>query len=365
MKLFVLLLCIFLGHCEALRNLGNLASSMNPLNMVFTNRCMEDLGCFYTGGPFFSPPVRPISLPPVNSPKPKFMLFTKTNPSKAYLLEATPRSLQNSPFDPSAQTKFFIHGFKFKLDPQGSQFKTKDALLKQGAHNVFVVDWSDYNGMPYEQAVANTRVIGAVIAKMVNFLTKQAGMSPQNVHLIGHSLGAHIAGYTGERVRNLGRITGLDPAGPYFRRTDPAVRLDPTDAIFVDVIHTNAADIIFSGLGTTDAVGHMDFYPNGGSKQPGCDNAKGEEAPPSNDPTAVFAKHKCPHMRANTYFQESVNPRCRFQAVYCNSYADFESGKCRSSSIVSPMGLHAQKIPRLTAPAKFYLKTKASSPFCQ
>lgn len=38
-----------------------------------------------------------------------------------------------------------------------------------------------------------------------------------------------------------GNFLGLDPAGPYFEGTPPEVRLDPSDANFVDVIHTNAA----------------------------------------------------------------------------------------------------------------------------
>jgi len=40
-------------------------------------------------------------------------------------------------------------------------------------------------------------------------------------------LGSHIAGYAGERVDGLGRITALDPAEPYFQMMPNTVRLDP------------------------------------------------------------------------------------------------------------------------------------------
>lgn len=67
----------------------------------------------------------------------------------------------------------------------------------------------------------------------------------------------------------IGRITGLDPAGPLFETAtgliDPDFRLDSTDAQFVDVIHTSA-----NGFGIIAPIGHADFYPNGIFPQPGC-----------------------------------------------------------------------------------------------
>lgn len=44
-----------------------------------------------------------------------------------------------------------------------------------------------------------------------------------------------------------GCVAALDPAEPHFSQTDPVVRLDPTDAIFVDVIHTDATPFIKGG----------------------------------------------------------------------------------------------------------------------
>ena len=74
------------------------------------------------------------------------------------------------------------------------------------------------------------------------------------MHVVGQSLGAHLASYIGSTLKNmgmgkLGRITGLDPAGPLFEQTDPQVRLDPDDALFVDVIHTDATPLAAGGKG--------------------------------------------------------------------------------------------------------------------
>ena len=59
----------------------------------------------------------------------------------------------------------------------------------------------------------------------------------------------------------------MDAAYPMFGNAEPDGRLDASDAILVDAIHTA------SGLlGFKEPYAHVDFYPNKGTRpQPGCD----------------------------------------------------------------------------------------------
>lgn len=52
---------------------------------------------------------------------------------------------------------------------------------------------------------------------------------------------------------------------PLFITASAENKLDPSDASFVDVIHTNAFV-----QGKVERCGHVDFYMNGGILQPGC-----------------------------------------------------------------------------------------------
>ncbi len=75
--------------------------------------------------------------------------------------------------------------------------------------NIITVDWSDgADELNYMKSVQNIRVVGREVANLIKLMQNQVGMEPARVHLIGHSLGAHAAGYAGKAVRRIGRITG-------------------------------------------------------------------------------------------------------------------------------------------------------------
>ncbi len=102
----------------------------------------------------------------------------------------------------------------------------KDELLTNEDANVFVVDWSGGAfGLLYTRAVANAKRAGL---RLSDFITSTQ-IDKLRAHCVGHSLGAHVCGFAGKKVK-LDRITGLDPAGPLFRNQPAEARLDKADA---------------------------------------------------------------------------------------------------------------------------------------
>jgi hypothetical protein len=79
---------------------------------------------------------------------------------------------------------------------------------------------------------------------LIEKLVKSKNGDPKKFFLVGHSLGAHIMGFAGGYVddainKKVGLIVGLDPARPCFVDRDKKYRLDPTDALLVEAIHTS------------------------------------------------------------------------------------------------------------------------------
>ncbi|XP_074787616.1 endothelial lipase [Athene noctua] len=274
------------------------------------------------------------------------------------------RCLEDCGFNVTAKTFLIIHGwtmsgmFETWLGSLVSalQEREKDA-------NVVVVDWLPLAHQLYTDAVNNTRIVGKSIARLLDWLQENPLFQLENVHLIGYSLGAHVAGFAGNHVHGtIGRITGLDPAGPMFEGVDPSKRLSPDDANFVDVLHTYTRETLGVSIGIQMPVGHVDIYPNGGDFQPGCGLSDVLGAIAYGTIGEVV---KCEHERSVHLFVDSlVNQDKQSFAFQCTDSSRFKKGICLScrKNRCNGIGYNARKI-RNKRNSKMYLKTRADMPF--
>ncbi|XP_072177747.1 pancreatic lipase-related protein 2-like [Diadema setosum] len=326
---------------------GHNASDERGRRALGSEVCYDDLECFDDSSSCHSLRFPPESPTQIGT---RFFLYTR-------LLGSSPDSYQSlnrldsnsiiaSEFDGRLPTKFIIHGYTDTIFSDYFQ-DIKNSLLVEGNMNVIMVDWQPGARGGYNLCRQNIRVVGREIAMLARLLNREAGAAYEDMHLIGHSLGAHTAGYAGAYQPGFGRITGLDPAGPGFRGVETQCSLDPSDALFVDNIHTDSDDVV--GMGLMDPIGHVDFYPNGGVDMPGC---------------ALFDV-TCDHFRAVYYFEESIRSRhCQFSAYPCDSWNRFLLGFCAKCGLAGcpEMGYNAD---RSQATGTFYLATNSNEEYCQ
>ena len=83
-------------------------------------------------------------------------------------------------------------------------------------NNVITVTWPS-TGL-YRNIRSSTMTIGKKISEMIVKLGfNNKDKNGKLIHCIGHSLGAHVCGFTGQNYLAtgdiFGRISGLDPAG--------------------------------------------------------------------------------------------------------------------------------------------------------
>uniref|UniRef100_A0A8C7A0A5 Triacylglycerol lipase n=1 Tax=Nothoprocta perdicaria TaxID=30464 RepID=A0A8C7A0A5_NOTPE len=294
--------------------------------------CYDRVGCFTDDVPWSGTLERPIHKLPW-SPETistRFLLYTKQNSDNYQDISATnPTTIRQSNFDVNKKTRFIVHGFIDKGEENWLSDLCRRILTVEDV-NCICVDWKKGSRCQYTQASNNIRVVGAEIAYFVNVLMEQFGYSASNVHIIGHSLGAHVAGEAGKRRPGIGRITGLDPAQPYFQDTPIEVRLDQSDAEFVDVIHTDTAPTIpYLGFGMSTAIGHLDFYPNGGREMPGCGKNPISQIVDLDgiwEGTRDFVA--CNHLRSYKYYSDSIIYPNGFLGFACASYDTFKTESC-------------------------------------
>ena len=222
--------------------------------------------------------------------------------------------------------------------------------------NFICVDWKTLADQGYFDSAKSAVSLGQVIGEKLvcDLLLDQLEQDPLKVHLIGHSLGAQMSGHIGRQTKNqcgqvLGRITGLDPANLYFEQV-PAKMLSKEDAKLVDVIHTNGGDFMTGDYGTAQAIGTVDFYPNGGEYMPGCEHDSLSQKNMITLPGKVYQflmqnlwgrAQNCHHMTAyGFYYVDSIRHAQEvdyFQATLCTSYDKYLLGECDQNDKL-PMG---------------------------
>lgn len=81
-------------------------------------------------------------------------------------------------------------------------------LLKKEKINVIVVDWGLGSSVLnlYDAAAGNTRLVGAQVAELIDVLHRNFHVALNKFHIIGHSLGAQVAGFAGEKLVKSGKV---------------------------------------------------------------------------------------------------------------------------------------------------------------
>lgn len=299
----------------------------------------------------------------------KFSVRQTEDPEEdlCYLVPGKNGTVSECGFNITSQTFAIIHGWSVAGLFESWVHKLVAALFeREPTANVIVVDWLDRANEHYPNSAENTKLVGQDVAKFINWLEVGLKYDLSKLHILGYSLGAHVAGIAGNLTNNkVNRITGLDPAGPRFEHADTHSRLSPDDANFVDVLHTNTRGSPDLSIGIQRPVGHVDIYPNGGTEQPGCTFQNAMKMIAAYGIYNVDQIVKCAHERSVHLFIDSlVNKQQQIMAYRCSSKDAFNKGLCLScrKNRCNNLGYGVNKV-RNTRSAKLYLKTTASMPF--
>ncbi|XP_028155816.1 pancreatic triacylglycerol lipase-like [Ostrinia furnacalis] len=235
-------------------------------------------------------------------------LFTRANPSVSVPVLPNFNSLLNSGvYNPARPTVISIHTSGEGVGSNFGAFIVRDHLTREDV-NVFAVDWSNGASM-YSEGLSQAPQCGQIIANFINDIIRQLSYNVNQIRIVGHGLGAHVAGIAARQITgNVPHIFALDPS--LVGWTHHPDRLNPDDATLVEVLHTTAGI-----LGYDHPLGDLDFYPNGGSFQPGC-------------ATDV----SCSHTYAYAFYAESLTSEltngAKFVGTKCDSYEQAITMSC-------------------------------------
>lgn len=177
----------------------------------------------------------------------------------------------------------------------------------------------------YSTSVRYTQTVSKKVAELLDYMVRNNGLQVKDLHLLGLSMSGQIIGQIGQKMKTgkPARITGFDPALPFFHPTEKDKILDESDGQFVDVIHTNAGF-----FGTNYSQGHVDFYMNGGTGiQPSC--------------VGTIMPAICSHEISFVYFITSLKRKVALDEIECDSLESYRNGLCtRLTGRKIDIGIH-------------------------
>ncbi|XP_074602229.1 lipase member H-like [Brevipalpus obovatus] len=346
--------------------------SLGPNKFEKDEVCYPQYGCF-SNEKYFDPQSRPLVEVPA-SPRAvnlSYELFTSKNPKNSINFQFDDPDVLGTvskvQFDPNAGTKFLIHGWGTKPLHFFWLWRLKDLLLHyEPSSNIFIVNWMKFvKSHTVQENVVTTELIGRMIARMI----RELKIPPQNIHIFGNDMGAHIAGVIGTQFENpkIARITGLDPSRNFFDHDFRSIRLDYSQADYVDTVNTDSG---FRGLGRN--IGHINIFPNGGSNQIGCEES---HWPKNLSKGAKYVKSViCDHSRAFLLMMENWSNGtidCEPIAYACDSYGRYERGSCtecgdknQHCELLGLEKLPGRELPSPDEDTSYYIQTSDKSPFC-
>ncbi|XP_004777344.1 hepatic triacylglycerol lipase [Mustela nigripes] len=301
----------------------------------------------------------------------RFLLFKEETDKGCQIRLNHPDTLEQCGFNSSLPLVMIIHGWSvdgFLENWIGQMVAALKSQLAQTV-NVGLADWLTLAYRHYTVAVRNTRLVGQEVAALIQWLEESAQFSRSKVHLIGYSLGAHVSGFAGSYMggkHKIGRITGLDAAGPLFEGSSPSDRLSPDDANFVDAIHTFTREHMGLSVGIKQPIAHYDFYPNGGYFQPGCHFLELYKHITKHGLYAITKTIKCSHERSVHLFIDSLlHPSRQSTAYQCGDMGSFSQGLCLScqKGRCNTMGYHIRQERQGKKHKRLFLVTRPQSPF--
>lgn len=139
----------------------------------------------------------------------RFFVLTRFNPvhgQEIFLNNLT--SLDSTNYNRDRPTRFIIHGFQDDASAE-INIVVSAAYLRTYDVNIIVVDWGVLaNTINYITARNRVPDVGRVVANLIDFMHANNRIDFGRTYLIGSSLGAHIAGFTGKQTQR-GRVNTI------------------------------------------------------------------------------------------------------------------------------------------------------------